>query len=221
VLAIIGGIVAAVVVIVVVIVATSGGKKSSNTPPLAADTSSQVPQEQVTKQSVEPPTTSAPEVVATAEPPTTASATAPPKPTLPSTQANIDLARVASSPHLAKVAKVLDTYFIGINEHDGQKAASVFAANGSVNPNDPAQVEHFAQGISTTQDDKISVVSIKSASFNGQTGLAVRVHFRSQQDASLGPNNEACTNWTLTQKLVAAGSSYKLLGAQDVVSAAC
>ncbi|HEV2885877.1 MAG TPA: hypothetical protein VGX49_03110, partial [Jatrophihabitans sp.] len=145
----------------------------------------------------------------------------PPEPTLPQTQSHIDLTRVSTSPQLAQVAKLLDTYFTGINNHDAEQAASVFAANGAVNPNDPHQVEAFGRGISTSTDDHIVVLSITSANFNDQPGLAVRTHFRSQQAASMGPNNETCTNWALTEKLVRVGGGYELLGSGDVLHTSC
>jgi hypothetical protein len=120
-----------------------------------------------------------------------------------------------------EVAELLDTYFTGINTHDVDRAVSVFAANGAVNPNDPRQVAAFAKGVSTSTDDNIVVLSISPADFKGESGIAVRTTFRSRQAAALGPDNQTCTNWSLTEKLVPAGSGYQLLGSQDVRHSSC
>ncbi len=140
---------------------------------------------------------------------------------LPSTQAHIDLTRIADFPDVTEVAQLLDTYFTGINTHDVNRAVSVFAANGVVNPNDPRQVAAFGRGISTSQDDHIVVLSVSPADFDGESGLAVRTTFRSRQAASLGPDNQTCTNWSLTEKLVSVGNGYQLLGSQDVRHSSC
>lgn len=143
------------------------------------------------------------------------------RPAVPSTESHINLTRVAGSAHVTEVAKLLDTYFAGINAHDVDRAVSVFAANGTVNPNDPRQVAAFGRGVSTSRDDNIVVLSISPASFGGESGLAVRTSFRSRQAASFGPENQTCTNWFLTEKLVAVGSEYQLLGSQDVSHSSC
>jgi hypothetical protein len=122
---------------------------------------------------------------------------------------------------IGQVARLLDTYFSGINTHDGQQAASVFAADGAVNPNDSAEVERFAEGISTSTDDRIEVLSIRPKRFAGRPGQYVHVRFRSRQDSSLGPNGESCTHWDLYYKMINHGSHLLLLGATNVSNRGC
>lgn len=161
-----------------------------------------------------PPVTTTPSVAT----PTT---TLPPAPQTPTTASHIDLSQVATAPHLVQVARLLDTYFTGINNHDARQAASVFAPNGSVNPNNPTEIKRFAHGISTTHDDLITVLSITDSTFAQQPGLAVSLRFRSHQSAALGRNKETCTKWALTEELVQVGAGYKLFGSKDSADQAC
>lgn len=216
-LAIAVGIVVAATLIVIVIVAVSRSDNNSHQTIATANTNAAAPR---AAGSTSPDQTSAP----SSQPATTNSTPsipAPLKPALPVTASNINFSQVAGAAELRQVAAVLDTYFSGINEHNGRKAAGVFASNGSINPHDPKQVAAFTHGISTTHDDEIAVESIRPASFGGEPGLAVRLRFRSRQEASLGPHDETCTDWSLTQKLVAAVNRYKLLGSERVVENAC
>lgn len=171
----------------------------------------------------QPITTASSQDSATTAPtsPAIASTTASVEPTLPVTQSDIDLSRVAGFDRVDEVAQLLDTYFTGINSHDVDRAVSVFAATGAINPNDPRQVAAFGRGISTSRDDEIVIRSIAPAEFDGEPGLAVRTTFRSRQAASLGPDNQTCTNWSLTEKLVSVDSGYQLLGSQDVRHSSC
>lgn len=142
-------------------------------------------------------------------------------PPLPVTQSQIDLTQVATVPNLTAFASVLDTYFTGINSHNAQQAASVFGPGGAIDPNDANQVAHFAQGISTTHDDQIAVTSIQPSTVNGQATFAVQITFRSHQDASLGPNNETCTMWQITDQFLPTPGSYQIVASQNAVSNAC
>jgi hypothetical protein len=130
----------------------------------------------------------------------------------------IDLYAVAADPVAPRVADTLDTYFGGINAHDGAQAASAFDPSGTVDPTDPAQVAQFQQDISTSTDDQVVIHGIQPGPAPAG-GYLVALSFRSQQDPAFGPGgNEACTNWSLTYRLTA---QFKLLGAQGGTHAAC
>jgi hypothetical protein len=130
----------------------------------------------------------------------------------------IDLHAVAADPVAPRVADTLDTYFSGINAHDGAQAAAAFDPSGTIDPTDPAQVAQFQQDISTSTDDQVIIHSIQPDPV-AAGGYLVALSFRSQQDPAFGPGgNEACTNWSLAYRLTA---QFKLLGAQGATHVAC
>jgi hypothetical protein len=143
--------------------------------------------------------------------PSTSEATSnpPPPPTL--SPGGINIAAVARNPYEHAVVAMFDTYFDGVNTHNPTEATSVYDPAGVVNPNDPAQVERFGEQTSTSIDDQIVVHSI-SANANTSGNLLASVTFRSRQAASLGPDGETCTNWSLIYDLSPANGTYLIFG---------
>jgi hypothetical protein len=110
----------------------------------------------------------------------------------------------------------MDTYFTGINAHNGALAASVFDPSGIVNPNDAQQVATFSRQISTTTDEQIVIHSI---AVNASGGYLVALSFRSHQAPSYGPGgNEACTDWNLTYSFT---GTYKLIRSTTAQHTTC
>jgi serine/threonine protein kinase len=99
----------------------------------------------------------------------------------------------------ATVAGMFNTYFTGINSHNYQQAVSVFDPNGVIDPNNSSQVQHFANGVSTTNDSAVTLVNIDPS--DGSTVRNAEVQFISHQQAGYGPQdnpNATCTNWDVT-----------------------
>jgi hypothetical protein len=141
----------------------------------------------------------------TAAPVPTVSTPAPPPSRSPG---GIDLSRVRYASQVRQVAKMLDTYFTGVNNHDARLATSVFDPRGVINPHDPDQVRRFGEGTSTSTDDRLVIDSIRPSA---PGHLAVSVRFRSRQDPRYGPHGERCTMWELQYDLVKHGSVYRIL----------
>jgi eukaryotic-like serine/threonine-protein kinase len=110
------------------------------------------------------------------------------------------------------VAGMFNTYFTGINNHDYQRAVSVFNPSGIVDPNNSSQVQHFANGVSTTTDSAITLVNIDPS--DGSTVQQAEVQFTSHQQAGYGPQddpNGTCTNWDVTYILTQDSSGSYLI----------
>jgi hypothetical protein len=146
------------------------------------------------------PSTSGEQSSAAPAPPATAPAPPPSR-----SPGGIDLSRVRYASQVKQVAKMFDTYFAGVNNHDAQSAVSVFDPGGLINPHDPDQVNRFAEGTSTSTDDRVVIDSIRPSA---PGHLAVSVRFRSRQDPAYGPDGETCTLWKLQYDLVKHGSVY-------------
>jgi hypothetical protein len=100
------------------------------------------------------------------------------------------------------VAGMFNTYFTGINNKDYSTAVSVFDPSGVINPNSSSQVQHFASGVSTTNDSTVTLVSIDPS--DGSTVQSAEVQFTSHQQAGYGPKddpNSTCTDWDVTYVL--------------------
>jgi hypothetical protein len=138
----------------------------------------------------------------------------PPPPPCP-TDLNIDWTPITTSKGDPRVEDPIETYFAGINEHDGKKLTSVFSSIGQVNPYNDGQRNTYAKRFSTTCDSNITILPIKYTPFSGTSGWAVPVQFSSRQDAAYGPNGMTCTYWTETFQLVEENNSFKLLNIQE------
>jgi hypothetical protein len=118
---------------------------------------------------------------------------------------------------------MFNTYFTGINDHNYQQAVSVYDPSGIVNPNDSSQVQHFAQGVSTTSDSGITLVNITPS--DGSTVQTAEVQFTSHQQAGYGPQddpNSTCTNWDVTYTLtVGSASNYLINNVSSASDSAC
>ena len=118
-------------------------------------------------------------------------------------------AAVAADPRARAVAETFNTYFSGINQQDYQTAVSVFNPNGEFNPNDPSNVNAFANGLATTTDS--NVVLVKLRPYGSQPVRKATITFRSHQAAGYGPAanpNETCTKWHLTYTLTLSSGQY-------------
>lgn len=130
----------------------------------------------------------------------------------------IDIAAVADNPAVGDVASTLDSYFGGINRHDGLAAVSNFDPSGAIDPNDPGQVAKFQRDTSTSSDQDVVIHSIDPDQGN-PGGYLVAVGFRSTQAPSYGPGgNEACTLWELSYHMTA---QFKLLRSSGATHNAC
>jgi eukaryotic-like serine/threonine-protein kinase len=110
------------------------------------------------------------------------------------------------------VATMFNTYFTGINNRNIQQAVSVYDPNGIVDPNSSSQVQHFANGVSTTTDSAITLVNIDPS--DGSTVQQAEVQFTSNQQAGYGPEDdpdETCTNWDVTYVLTQDSSGNYLI----------
>jgi hypothetical protein len=116
---------------------------------------------------------------------------------------------IASDPAANAVAQMFNTYFSAINQQDYQTAASVFDPSGEFNPNDPSDVQAFANGLATTTDSRIVLKGLRPS--GGQLARKARVTFRSHQAAGYGPagnSGQTCTTWDLTYTLTQDGGPY-------------
>jgi hypothetical protein len=112
------------------------------------------------------------------------------------------------------VARVLDTYFSAVNRHDAREALSVYDPAGVINPNDPAQVDSFARGISTTTDEDITLLSV-GPDPSGAGSARAEVTFTSTQAPGYGPRpdtSETCTSWHVRYVLTrGADDAYRIM----------
>lgn len=140
-----------------------------------------------------------------------------PRPTQRTTVGIVNVAEVNTDPRVVSIAQTFDTYFRGINEHDAAAALSVMDPTGVINPNDPAQVQKFADGISTSNATGMSIEHITTQ----PGGALVALTFRSRQAASLGADGETCTDWQLTYDLRMSPRGYLIHGTPQSAHAAC
>src|SRR6266508_922708 len=103
------------------------------------------------------------------------------------------------------------------------QALALFDPSGFLNPNDPAQVKSFTEGVSTSTDSQVVLRSITDdAAAEGD--LDVRLTLQSHQAAGFGPPgspDETCTNWDITYQLRPAGGGYRILKPQAVAHTPC
>jgi hypothetical protein len=105
----------------------------------------------------------------------------------------VDISNIASDPRAGQIGQMLDAYFSGIDRKDYQQTLSVVDP-ALVDSSDPEQVTRFEQGLSTSQDSNITVAAIIPDP-QAPSGVSVDVSFQSTQDAGLGPDGQACTEW--------------------------
>jgi len=163
-------------------------------------------------------------------PPTGSPSSAGPAPASPEPRAApsrvglVDVAAVTADPRALDVAAMFDTYFSAINARDYDRAISVYDPGGSINPNDPVQRQHFVQGVSTTTEADVHLLSV-GAGDGGQTLVPARVTFQSNQQAGYGPKgreSETCTRWDVTYALrLAAEHQYRIVRATAASNRPC
>jgi len=135
----------------------------------------------------------------------------------------VDVRPVATNPAVLAVGGLFDQYFAGINAKRYTQVLALFDPAGFLDPGDPAQVQAFTDGVSTSTDSQVVLRSITdNAAAKGD--LDVRLTLQSHQAAGFGPSgspDETCTNWDITYQLRPAGGGYRIFKPQSVSHAPC
>jgi hypothetical protein len=135
----------------------------------------------------------------------------------------VDVRAVAANPAVLAVGGLFDRYFSGINTKRYEQVLALFDPSGFLDPNDPAQVKSFTQGVSTSTDSQVVLRSITDDA-TAAGDLDVRLTLRSHQSAGFGPPgspDETCTDWDITYQLRPAGGGYRILKPQAVAHTPC
>jgi hypothetical protein len=115
---------------------------------------------------------------------------------------------------------MFDTYFSAINAHDFARALQFYDPAGKINPNVPKQRQTFADGVRTTADSEVTLLSIA-----GTGPVQARVRFVSRQQPGYGPKarpNETCTRWDVTYRLTSpAEHQYRIFDAASAANQPC
>jgi hypothetical protein len=131
---------------------------------------------------------------------------------------------VQADPRAVAVGTMLDTYFSGIDSGDYTSALSVEDPAGALNPANASEVQAFEQGVQTTDDGQVILVSLAPADTTSSATSAI-VTFRSTQQAGYGPSddpNETCTDWSLTCALTAdSDGSYLIHSVESASDEGC
>ncbi len=171
----------------------------------------------------EPSTADTPSRLASATPQRSGPSPSTPASALPVSVGMVDVQAVAANPYVLAVGGLFDRYFSGINAKQYVQVLALFDPSGFLNPNDPAQVKSFTEGVSTSTDSQVVLRSITDdAAAEGD--LDVRLTLQSHQAAGFGPPgspDETCTNWDITYQLRPAGGGYRILKPQAVAHTPC
>jgi hypothetical protein len=155
--------------------------------------------------------------------PTRPPAVPPKSPAPPTSVGIVDVRAVTADPHVLAVGTLFDRYFSGINTKQYEQVLVLFDPSGFLDPTDPAQVEAFTTGVSTTTDSLVVLRSMaEDAAQEGD--LDARLTFQSHQAAGFGPPGspeEICTNWDITYQLRPAGAGYRIFSPRNVVHTPC
>jgi hypothetical protein len=144
-----------------------------------------------------------------------------PPPAVPRvTPAGINIAAIQRDPHISKIADLFDRYLIATNAHDSSGLSAIFDPAGVTRSDTPAGIAEWEAEVATTYDDQMILDAVRPYP-QVPGGLLVHARFRSQQDPSLGPDGQSCTNWNLVYRLTPYGSGYRVIGAQQVQAVAC
>jgi hypothetical protein len=127
-------------------------------------------------------------------------ATTAPSTALPSNLTPVNTSAVSTTPGISQIALTFETYFGGINMRNFNQAYATYSPQYQSNVSEPS----FASTDSTSTDSNVAITSVTD---NPDTSVTAVVTFTSNQAASLGPNNETCTNWTLAYHLVSANGT--------------
>lgn len=160
----------------------------------------------------------------TPEASTAPSGTAPSSASSPSVVGIVDISNGAiDDPQAVDVARMFNTYFSGIDDHNYRKSLSVFDPSGIINPNDPSSLPKFAAADSTSDDTHVVLVNVKPA--DGAQASSAEVTFQSQQAAGYGPSgapNQTCTRWEITYHLtISSPGRYQIYDVTNDVHNAC
>ncbi|WP_345129305.1 hypothetical protein [Dactylosporangium darangshiense] len=151
-------------------------------------------------------------------------ATTPAAPTLPASVGTVRLDPSLDPVQAPAVAAVFDTYFSAVNSRNAGAALAVMDPSGSINQNDSSAVRRFSDGISTSTDDDILLLTLGPDS-SGKGLLQARVTFRSRQDPGKGPKgreSETCTRWDVTYSITKpGGGDYRIWGSTSAGNRPC
>ncbi|WP_432840689.1 hypothetical protein [Dactylosporangium sp. CA-092794] len=145
-------------------------------------------------------------------------------PTLPGAVGSVRLDPSLDPVQAPAVAAVFDKYFSAVNARNASAALAVMDPGGSINQGDPSAVKRFSDGISTSTDDDILLLSL-GPDGTGKGALQARVTFRSHQVAGKGPKgreSETCTRWDVTYSLTQpGGGEYRIWGSTNAGNRPC
>jgi hypothetical protein len=146
-----------------------------------------------------------------------------PTPTSAPSVGLVDVSAVATDARAADIAAMFDAYFSAINARDFTRALQVYDPAGSIDPADPKQRKSFADGVRTTKDSAVALLSITGDAQAAQ--ILARVRFTSHQQPGYGPKarrNETCTRWDVTYQLTSpAEHQYRVFGAASAANQPC
>jgi hypothetical protein len=149
--------------------------------------------------------------------------TTPGPPTLPASVGSIRLDPGLDPAKGPEIAALFDTYFSAVNARNAGAALGALDPSGSIDQSDPSAVRKFTDGISTSTDDDILLLSL-GADPSGKGLLQARVTFRSHQEAGKGPRgreSETCTRWDVTYVLTRPGGAYRIWGSTNAGNRPC
>lgn len=135
----------------------------------------------------------------------------------------VDVRAAAANPDVLAVGVLFDRYFSGINAKQYAQVLALFDPSGFLDPNDPAQVKSFTEGVSTSTDSQVVLRSI-TGDAAAEGDLDVRLMLQSHQATGFGPPDspdETCTNWDITYQLRPAGGGYRILKPRAVAHTPC
>ncbi|MGI5243424.1 hypothetical protein [Dactylosporangium sp. CA-139066] len=159
-----------------------------------------------------------------AQPPPTTAATTTGPPTLPAAVGSVRLDPSLDPAQAPAVAAVFDKYFSAVNARNASAALAVMDPGGSINQGDAGAVKRFSDGISTSTDDDVLLLTLGPDS-SGKGLLQARVTFRSHQDAGKGPKgreSETCTRWDVTYSITKpGGGDYRIWGSTSAGNRPC
>lgn len=150
--------------------------------------------------------------------------TAQASPTPPSAVGVVEISNDAvGNPQAVTVARMFNTYFSSINNHDYRHALSVFDPRGIINPNVPSSLRTFASADSTSDDTSVVLLNLQPP--DGTQVTSAEVSFQSQQATGYGPSDnpdQTCTLWDLTYELTQSPTGqYQIYGVTSDVHNGC
>jgi hypothetical protein len=127
---------------------------------------------------------------------------------------------IRDDPQAVAVGRMFNTYFTGIDKRHYSQTLSVFDPSGIVDPNVSSQAQHFIDGVDTSSDSGMELVSVDPS--DGSIVDSAEIRFTSHQKAGFGPKDDpesTCTDWDINYVLTQGSSGgyliNKVSGATD------